>query len=984
MTPSRSSTSSHGRLGLMGKMFVVCFFLCGFPLLLIDGALSYLLEQRSLTFEEKGFKTLERTLRKVLSMREPEVLLRGTLEELSRRAEASPNPFRKAERLARKLVAAHPDLFSVKLFDGNGKLIDQIGIWESIPPAQALLWRLQRARRGIEPLDFRRYPGLTDYLGYPDPVERFNKLGFTTWMEVGRTSYKSYFFYHLGKEFSIFAHVHLQGFEPLLGLEKILSHFRSPGGRVDVLELETLNVIGNVDPEYRKLALIAGSRLLREPIQHLRLEGRLWSMISLDSKFSTDSRHFLLASRIFDPEAMKDENRRPFRWAAGLFFLAIWILSCLWFHSETAPFVSLRLKLVALFLLAGGLPLTILGFLTAAFVKEKEDWLRLKMETMGFRTLDTYERRYSLGYMSSERGFNRIIDQAHPETPLGFRMLREDLRMFMGPHVCRTIYILKADTHEIIFINRPGLVDPLPNDFVSRFLRVALCRMRGEIFPADTTFLRGLETRSEWGVPISGFEMLDSYLDHQGIISSLPVGQSGMYIMIRCLDFRENGPNLLIAGQWSSRDLQQIFLSRFFPMKPLDDGTELVLVKFNRKMKVVRHRERNGKEARHVIGFFPSYPKRPLGRDFLPLFHGVRIQGRDVSGRIFYKGQYALVCGRVANSVSEGGIFSITPLARITGEIRSMKFRILLFGGMILGFASLLGLILARKFLDPVRELASGMEAVNIQKFSYRIPPQDSDELGALTVQFNRMLEQLEEVSLAKRVQDGLLPKGSLEHGEYRIFGYSVPASDLGGDYFDYIVRPDNRLLVLQGDVTGHGIPAALIMAMVKGIVNHFAFSPSPPEDLLQALNGVIHRTANAPLFMTLGLLEIDVATNRATFFNFGNPLPLLLKKNREITPIEGKGKLMGFRSKLQVTPTSFEILPGERLVFYSDGLLETLEGKPGTAYSRFLEYIRVFGAMHLEEFCREVITRHPGFGARGAGQADDFTVLAVERRPAP
>jgi len=134
---------------------------------------------------------------------------------------------------------------------------------------------------------------------------------------------------------------------------------------------------------------------------------------------------------------------------------------------------------------------------------------------------------------------------------------------------------------------------------------------------------------------------------------------------------------------------------------------------------------------------------------------------------------------------------------------------------------------------------------------------------------------------------------------------------------------------------------------------------------------------------MSLGLLDIDGETGKAILYNCGNPFPYLLRSNGTVEEIQGFGRLIGYGMTSTVTPVTVELEPGERLLFYSDGLVEPLAELFPDAYAAFQEYVATLTGTSSTELPGELIARHP-YLAHGGSFPDDATVVVVERLPAP
>ena len=159
------------------------------------------------------------------------------------------------------------------------------------------------------------------------------------------------------------------------------------------------------------------------------------------------------------------------------------------------------------------------------------------------------------------------------------------------------------------------------------------------------------------------------------------------------------------------------------------------------------------------------------------------------------------------------------------------------------------------------------MAAENIARGKYSpLPPAKSqDEGGQLISNFNTMVSQLQErmrlkkdLGLAMEVQQSLLPRNPPEIEGFDIAGKSIYCDQTGGDYFDFIAMPDDNLGVVVGDVSGHGIGAALLMAETRAYLRSFAMREPDVGQILASTNRALSPDLNGSQFVTLLFVRID------------------------------------------------------------------------------------------------------------------------------
>jgi len=203
------------------------------------------------------------------------------------------------------------------------------------------------------------------------------------------------------------------------------------------------------------------------------------------------------------------------------------------------------------------------------------------------------------------------------------------------------------------------------------------------------------------------------------------------------------------------------------------------------------------------------------------------------------------------------------------------------------------------------------------------------------TVAQERALER--EMSVAHKVQKGFLPIQPPKVEHYGFFDYYQPAQYLGGDYFDYIPLPDGRLVVALGDVSGKGVPAALLMAKLSSEVRYSLVTEATLSDAINRLNAIFCEERWDNRFITFLLTCIDTKSHTVTMLNAGHNPPLLcdLCPNGETTATDElrvreiadnlKGLPLGISPQSCYEQLCFPLAPGQMIAIYSDGLTDAM-----------------------------------------------------------
>jgi sigma-B regulation protein RsbU (phosphoserine phosphatase) len=193
-------------------------------------------------------------------------------------------------------------------------------------------------------------------------------------------------------------------------------------------------------------------------------------------------------------------------------------------------------------------------------------------------------------------------------------------------------------------------------------------------------------------------------------------------------------------------------------------------------------------------------------------------------------------------------------------------------------------------------------------------------------------LEQLRrELELARQIQTGMLPlAGALfpERDDLEVCGLVEPAASVGGDFFDAFLLGDGRLFLCIGDVSGHGISAALLMARTIGQLRSLAMGTSAPAELLHQLNASLCAGNEACLFVTLFCGFLDPASGRLVYANAGHCPPLLVRGGEVAELPLPPGPLAGAFGEATYSSRETLLAAGDLLFNFTDGITEAEDGE--------------------------------------------------------
>jgi sigma-B regulation protein RsbU (phosphoserine phosphatase) len=245
-------------------------------------------------------------------------------------------------------------------------------------------------------------------------------------------------------------------------------------------------------------------------------------------------------------------------------------------------------------------------------------------------------------------------------------------------------------------------------------------------------------------------------------------------------------------------------------------------------------------------------------------------------------------------------------------------------------------------------------------------------------------LEYLQqELDVARRLQAGMLPLRRPmfpDRQDVEIAATMEPASSVGGDLFDAFFVGEGRLFLCVGDVSGHGVPAALFMARAIGLMRMVAMGTHQPELLLARINDELCIGNDTSMFVTLFCAFFDVADGRMIYSNAGHCAPVLMQTGGASRLPLPKGAAAGVMPGLRYTARELVLARGESLVCFTDGATEAQNGE-GEEFSeeRLTDVVTRHAAGSLEALLDRVRSEVTLFTGRETLE-DDCTLLAVRR----
>uniref|UniRef100_I2Q4N4 Serine phosphatase RsbU, regulator of sigma subunit n=1 Tax=Desulfovibrio sp. U5L TaxID=596152 RepID=I2Q4N4_9BACT len=420
---------------------------------------------------------------------------------------------------------------------------------------------------------------------------------------------------------------------------------------------------------------------------------------------------------------------------------------------------------------------------------------------------------------------------------------------------------------------------------------------------------------------------------------------------------------------------------------------------------------RRSHEHGHGHGWRAYVTPSPLGS---PDTDVLGAMAEDVAGgtsgvrRLTYEGQDCLAA--YARTADNEALLQIAPVAEVLAEARAVAAdveasirRLYVFGSLIavavMIALAFLSFSASRAVTRPILALTRAARRLADGDFSARVARPGQDEIGELGRVFNELAPRLdahmrlcETVSLASEIQRSLLPAEPPDVPGLSLAGTSRYCDETGGDYFDFLPFDGAKaglLGVALGDVSGHGLEAALLMTTARALLRPRAAAPGAPAAIVADVNRELTRdTYGTGRFMTLFYLEIDRAAGTAAYARAGHdPAFLFDPATGRVTELTAKGMALGVAEEARYeTGTVAGLAPGQVILIGSDGLWEA-ENEAGKMFGK--DRTRAILAQAAPKGAQAVLDAL--FAAldafRGARPLDDdvtLVVIAVTAPPQP
>ena len=311
--------------------------------------------------------------------------------------------------------------------------------------------------------------------------------------------------------------------------------------------------------------------------------------------------------------------------------------------------------------------------------------------------------------------------------------------------------------------------------------------------------------------------------------------------------------------------------------------------------------------------------------------------------------------------------------------------------GLLLIAIALVGIVpLSIRLTRNLSVLGDAVSRIAKGDYRARVPVKGHDEVGQLAAAFNKMAADVErhqrtaveqerirrELELGRQIQNEMLPHAPLQLGLTQVQGVSVPAREVGGDFFNYFVLDNGHVALLMGDVSGKGVGAALLMANIQAALKVRLGLGQDLSAVADALDRDIDANSPGPVYATLFIGILDPASRRLRYVNAGHNPQFVLHQGR-LERMPATGLPVGLLSGRGYTEQSLQLAAGDLLFLYTDGCVEAEDEQDEMYGMERLEQLLIAAALspnpleHVEEGIRQFRGRHE--------PSDDATLMTVQ-----
>ena len=243
----------------------------------------------------------------------------------------------------------------------------------------------------------------------------------------------------------------------------------------------------------------------------------------------------------------------------------------------------------------------------------------------------------------------------------------------------------------------------------------------------------------------------------------------------------------------------------------------------------------------------------------------------------------------------------------------------------------------------------------------------------------NKNLSTEAELNVARNIQEGILSRDFPDNNSYGVYADMTTATEVGGDFYDYFLIDETQLAIVIGDVSGHGMAAAMFMTLAKTLIKVYAQSHNFTDKVFEQTNRYLQQSNPAKFFVTSWLGYIDLTTGVLSFSNAGHNYPVIIRKDGKAEfLVEKPNFVLGRKKLVRYMENRTKLNPGDKLVLYTDGVTEAQS--PDEKFygdDRLIEVVDTNKEQNQKDLVNSIRKSVKEF-ENGKEHQDDVTILAL------
>jgi len=379
--------------------------------------------------------------------------------------------------------------------------------------------------------------------------------------------------------------------------------------------------------------------------------------------------------------------------------------------------------------------------------------------------------------------------------------------------------------------------------------------------------------------------------------------------------------------------------------------------------------------------FWPAFPKRATAHEPALKKLADQVMKSGVPAHLVTEvstKKYLLTAMRGSNL--DGYILIMAqPYEVIARKIDVLRRNLQILAALVIFLALFSARVTSSLLLQPVSQLREALASMAEGNFRLQLAGTTVSEFDAMLSSLNRTMNNLQELQVARSVQETLWPEENLCGDDWHLYGRCDTATELGGDHYDWLKLPDGRILLVIGDATGHGIAPAMVQASIKVWLAMNAEKAQSAVSLLAEISRLHFNYGAKRLYMTCWLGFFDPATGYLEYASAGHPYPIVVRSDGNTEILKLAGIPLGIRQKATVSGDSRTIEKGSSLVLYTDGIVETTDSQNQMlGFEGFAAICAEIAGMPAEAAVKKILARAAEWGPKN----DDQSVIVLCRQP--